>query len=405
VTRLAHLDPVGGASGDMLLAAFLDAGAPLEVLERTVAALELTGARVEVQRVTRQGLAATQVKVVVSTRAHARPAPEMRAVIAGAALSPSVRARSMDAFDRLVDAEASVHGTRPADVVLHELGGDDTLVDICGLMALVDAMGIDRMSTGPLPLGTGHVDGAHGRLAGPAPATIALLRGVPVVGAPFDAELVTPTGAAIVATLADAYGPLPPMTIDAVGVGAGSRELPGLPNVVRVLVGEDAPATTRAAREVVVLEANVDDLVPELVPDVIDACLAAGALDAWSSPILMKKGRPGLLLSVLARPADEAVLAQTLLEHSSSLGVRVRRHARYELDRVIREVRAQGQSVRVKMGVRDGRVVNVAPEHDDCARVAASTGRPVKQIWAEALAAAVATNVGPDEVEHHGLAR
>ena len=263
------------------------------------------------------------------------------------------------------------------------------------------------MSAGALPIGGGTVEGAHGTLPAPAPATLALLRGAPVMGVPVEGELVTPTGAALVATLADAYGPPPPMNLETVGVGAGSRELPGLPNVVRVLLGTEVRTADAAGRtqEVVLLEANVDDLVPELVPDVIEACLSAGALDAWSSPIHMKKGRPGVLLSVLGRPADESVLAATLLEHSTSLGVRVRRQSRYELDRAIREVSVQGHPVRVKIGLREGRVVNVAPEHDDCAAVAAASGRPVKQIWAEALAAATAASAELEEAGLDGLPR
>lgn len=407
MTRVAHLDPVGGLAGDMLLAALLDAGAPADVLDDTISALGLSNARVDVVRVSRAGLVATHARVVVGVRAHARPAPELRAVIARAGLSPSVRARSLEALDRLIAAEAAVHGVAIDEVVLHELGGDDTLVDICGVMALVDALGIGRVTSGPMPLGIGMVEGEHGVLPIPAPATLLLLRGAPVIGVEIEGELVTPTGAAIVATLAEGFGAAPAMTVEAVGVGAGTRELPGRPNVVRVLLGEEVRDVEAAAgtHEVVLLEANVDDLVPELVPDVIDACLAAGALDAWSTPIHMKKGRPGLLLSVLGRPADEGVLAATLLEHSTSLGVRVRRQSRHELDRAIREVLVQGHPVRVKIGLREGRVLNVAPEHDDCAAVAAASGRPVKQIWAEALAAATAASAEPEEVDVDGVPR
>jgi uncharacterized protein (TIGR00299 family) protein len=289
----------------------------------------------------------------------------------------------------LIAAEAAVHGVDVGDVVLHELGGDDTLVDICGAFALLDALGVDRVICAPMPMGRGMVEGDHGPLPFPAPATFAVLQGIPVVGVSTPGELVTPTGAAIAVTAADSFGDLPAMSIDVVGIGAGTRVHADRPNILRVVLG-DAAGSRSALTEVVVLEANVDDLVPELIPDVIDACTAAGAIDAWTTPIQMKKGRPGFLLSVLARPDGERRLAETLLRHSSTLGVRVRRHARYELDRAIREVHVDGRPVRVKIGLLDGRVVNVAPEHDDCAEVAAAIGRPVKQVWAEALAAATA---------------
>jgi pyridinium-3,5-bisthiocarboxylic acid mononucleotide nickel chelatase len=386
VTRVAYIDPVGGLAGDMLLAALLDAGAPPEVLDGSVRALGLEGVQVEVTRPVRGGLASTHVDVRTA-EGLGRTAQAMRALVAGAALTERVRARSLDALDRLIAAEADVHGVEPSEVVLHELGGDDTLVDICGAFALLDALEVERVICAPIPLGRGVGEMDHGPMPLPAPATMTLLAGVPVVGVETPGELVTPTGAAIVVTAADAFGEFPAMTIRTTGMASGTREHPDRPNVVRITVGE--AADDRAGRgEVVLLQANVDDLVPELVPDVLDACVADGAIDVWTVPIQMKKSRPGVLLSVLGRPEDERALAETLLRHSSTLGVRVQRLERYELDRAIREVHVAGHPVRVKIGLLDGQVVNVAPEHDDCAVVATATGRPVKQIWAEAMAAA-----------------
>jgi len=386
VTRVAYIDPVGGLAGDMLLAALLDAGAPHDALDGSVRALGLDGVRIEVSRPVRAGLASTHVDVRTAD-GGGRTAEAMRAVVAASDLSEHVRSRSLDALDRLIAAEAEVHGVEPGDVVLHELGGDDTLVDICGAFALLDALEVERVVCAPIPLGRGIGEMDHGPMPLPAPAALALLAGVPVVGVETPGELVTPTGAAIVVTIARAFGEFPSMTLRTTGTGSGLREHPDRPNVVRVTIGE--AANGRAGRgEVVLLQANVDDLVPELVPDVLEACVAAGAIDAWTAPIQMKKARPGVLLSVLGRPQDERALAETLLRHSSTLGVRVQRLERYELDRAIREVRVGGHPVRVKIGLLDGQVVNVAPEHDDCAAVAAATGRPAKQIWAEALSAA-----------------
>jgi uncharacterized protein (TIGR00299 family) protein len=356
------------------------------VLDATIRALGLDGVRIEVSRPVRAGFASTHVDVRTEG-GRGRTAEAMLAVVAGSDLIERVRARSLDALDRVIAAEAVAHGVEPSEVVLHELGDDDTLVDICGAFALLDALEIERVVCAPIPLGRGIGSMDHGPLPLPAPATMALLAGVPVVGVQTPGELVTPTGAAIVVTAADAFGEFPSMTIRTTGTGSGIREHLDRPNIVRVTVGEAVDA--REGRgEVVLLQANIDDLVPELVPDVLEACVAAGAIDVWTAPIQMKKARPGVLLSVLGRPEDERALAETLLRHSSTLGVRVQRLERYELDRAIREVHVGGHPVRVKIGLLDGQVVNVAPEHDDCAAAASATGRPVKQIWAEAMSAA-----------------
>jgi pyridinium-3,5-bisthiocarboxylic acid mononucleotide nickel chelatase len=393
VTRVAVIDPVGGIAGDMLLAALLDAGAPRRVLDETVAAVAPRGVVVEVAEVDRASTRALHANVRVQARRRERPARDLRRVIdAASALPPSVRHRSAAILDRMIAAEARVHGVAPDDVVLHELGGDDTLVDICGTVALLDALRVDHVVCGPVPLASAQgatVASAHGRLSVPAPATLELLVGAPVVGVAAEGELVTPTGAAIVTGLADAWGAAPLMTLEAVGLGAGSRDVVDRPNVCRVLIGQ-LDETPTHADDVVQLEANVDDLLPELVPDVLAACMDAGALDAWAEPIHMKKGRPGLLLGVLACVRDRHLLAETMLRHATTLGVRVRPVDRVVADRAVREVSVGGHVVRVKLGMLHGEVINVAPEHDDCAAVTAATGRPVKQVWAEALAAAVA---------------
>ena len=399
MTRTAYVDPVGGVAGDMLLAALLDAGAPRSVLDDTVHALGLHDLRVSVRRVERAGLAATHVDVAAGA-GRGRPARAMVDVVAAANLPAPVEARAVQAIDRIATAETAAHGVDRSEVVLHELGGDDTIVDICGAFALLHALGVEHVVSAPLPLGRGLATSDHGPIPTPAPATMELLRGVPVIGVATSEELVTPTGAAIVVTAADAFGELPPMTLGVIGTGAGARVHRHRPNVIRVIIGEAAgpPATDRD--DVVVLEANLDDLLPELVPDVMAACFAAGAIDVWTTPIQMKKARPGLLVSVLARSGEERGLAETLLRHSSTLGVRVRHEARHELDRAFREVQVEGFTVRVKIGLFEGRTVNVAPEHDDCAAVATAVGRPVKQIWGEALAAAT-TGIAVRELDDH----
>jgi pyridinium-3,5-bisthiocarboxylic acid mononucleotide nickel chelatase len=385
MSRVAYLDCVGGLAGDMLLAALLDAGADVERLRGVAPALGIAGVEITVERVERQGIGALHV-VIAAPDDHAhRDYRAIRALVAEAGLPPRARARSLEAFARLAEAEGRIHGDPPDDVHFHELGSLDTLIDVCGAFVLLDELGVERVASSPLPFARGLTRAAHGVLPLPAPATLGLLAGVPLVGVATEAELVTPTGAVLAATIVDEWGPLPPLTLERVGYGAGTADFPDRPNVVRVVLGE---GTHGATGEVVLLETNLDDLVPELVPDAVERCFAAGALDVWTVPAQMKKGRPGIVLSVLARPAAQADLARVLLEETSALGVRVARLGRYELDREERIVEIAGKRVRIKIGLLEGQVVNISPEHDDCAAVAKSTGRAVKSIWAEALALA-----------------
>jgi uncharacterized protein (TIGR00299 family) protein len=378
---IAYLDCVGGLAGDMLLAALLDAGAPEEALQSVPGRLGLEGVSIQIDRVERHGIGALHVDVVAEVAGGERSWPSLREQVAAA----GVPERAMEVLRRLADAEAKVHGTPVDEVHFHELGAVDTLVDVVGAVTLLEELHVERLVCSPLPAGHGVVHTQHGVLPLPAPATAALLAGAPVFGVDLEAELVTPTGAALAATLADGFGPLPSMTLERVGYGAGTADWPERANVVRVLLGHEVGA---GETDVVLLETNLDDLVPELVPDAVEGCFAAGALDVWTAPIVMKKGRPGVVLSALARPAAEAAVARAILEETTALGVRVSRLRRYELEREERTVALDGRAVRVKLGLLDGRVVNVAPEHDDCVTVARATGASVKSVWAAALAAA-----------------
>lgn len=391
MTRLAYLDCVGGLSGDMLLAALLDAGAPEALLHGLPAQLGMTGVGIEVSKTERHGIGATHVRVVTPRDEPTRTPAELRAAIDGADVPAAVRERAAEALNRLAEAEAAVHRVPAGELHLHELGSADTLVDLCGAFLLLDALGVDRVECSALPFARALVRSEHGVLPSPPPAVLALLRGAPFVGVDTEAELVTPTGAAIAAVAVQRWGPLPALTLDAVGTGAGTRELPDRPNVLRIVLGETLASSGPApSSPVVLLETNLDDLLPELVPDAVERCFAAGALDVWTVPAQMKKGRPGFILSALARPADETAVAHALLTHTSTLGVRVSDLRRHELERSYAEVEVAGHRIGVKLGRLEGRVVNVAPEHDDCARVAAALGQPVKQVWAQALVAAEA---------------
>jgi len=386
MTTIAYLDCIGGLAGDMLLAALLDAGAPHDVLHDAVRGLGLGDVKVEVSRTERHGIAATHVEVIEEAAPAERRAQVLIDAVARADLAPQVAADALDALDRLIGAESTIHSIPGDDLVLHEAGGSDTLIDIVGAFALLDALGVGHVVCSPVPYGRGMIATRHGPIPGPGPAVLALLGGALLTGVDAEAELVTPTGAAIIATAATSFGELPPMRLEAVGYGAGSRDLRLRPNLLRIVVGtEHAPL---AHTDVALLATSLDDLVPELVPDVADACRAAGALDVWTAPVQMKKGRPGVEITAVVRLEAEQAVARALLTHTTTLGVRVAHARRYELEREFREVEVDGHRVRVKLGVLDGRVVNAVPEHDDCASIAALTGRPVKQVWADALGAA-----------------
>jgi pyridinium-3,5-bisthiocarboxylic acid mononucleotide nickel chelatase len=385
VSRVAYLDCVGGLAGDMLLAGLLDAGAELETLCRVPVALGIDGVEIGVERVERHRIGALHLLIEAPEDRDHRNYAEIRDLVGGADLPKRARTRSLEAFRRLAEVEGGIHGVSPEEVHFHELGSLDTLIDVCGAFVLLEELRIERVVSSPLPFARGFVEASHGVLPLPAPATLGLLKGASLVGVETEAELVTPTGAAIATTVADEWGALPPLTLEAVGYGAGTKDFPDRPNVVRVVLGEEA---RRPTGRVVQLETNLDDFAPELVPDAVERCYEAGALDVWTVPAQMKKGRPGFVISVLARPEAQSEIARALLEETSALGVRVSRLDRYELEREEQVVAVGGGCVRVKVGLLDGRVVNLAPEHDDCAALARSTGRSVKSVWAEALARA-----------------
>jgi uncharacterized protein (TIGR00299 family) protein len=386
LTRVAYLDCVGGLAGDMFIAALLDAGADRARLDAVPSELGIDPVEIVLQRVERRGTGALHVSFAAPGETGYRDWRAIRNLLEASRLPAHVRARALATFSGLAEAEARVHGVDSEDVHFHELGAIDTLMDVCGAVSLLDALGVDELVCSPLPIARGLVRAAHGILPLPSPATAELLRGAPIYGIDGEAELVTPTGAALAAALVTSWGPVPPLTLERVGCGAGTRELVDRPNVVRLFVGKRTASV--ASGDVVLLETNLDDLSPELVPDAVEGCFAAGALDVWTVPVQMKKGRPGFVLSALARPAQEHAVAHAILEETTALGVRVSRLGRYELEREEIAVQLDGGSVRVKIGRLDGRVVNVAPEHDDCAALARTTGRSVKSVWAAALAAA-----------------
>jgi len=396
---LAWFQCAAGASGDMLLGALLDAGAPLDVVQAAVDAVGTERVVIEVAAVTRHGLAATQAVVRTHPSPVVRTWGNLRRLLQDADLADPVRARALDVFERLARAEADAHRTSPEQVHFHEVGGLDAVADVVGVSAALHALGVTEGVGSPVAVGSGMVRSAHGLLPVPAPAVVALLTeaGAPVYSGDEPYEMCTPTGAALLAATVTRWGGLPPSRIVGSGTGAGSRELDRLPNVLRVILAEPQPADEPGpAREsaAVVLEANVDDLDPRLWPGVLARLMDAGAADAWLTPILMKKGRPAHTLSVLAAPEHAEAVRTLVFTETSSIGLRERAVAKWELARAEVVVTVGGQPVRVKTARLDGVVVNAQPEFEDVATVASQTGRPVKTVLAEAVAAAHTAGTG-----------
>jgi hypothetical protein len=383
---IGWLDLSAGASGDMLLGALVDAGVPLEVVTDAVATLPVERVLITAEPDARHGLGGTRVHVHAPESGVHRTWADVRGILADADLTGAVRARALDVFERLAVAEGRVHRVAPDDVHFHEVGALDALADVVGVVAGFAHLGLDRLVASPVSLGSGSARGAHGAIPVPGPAVLELLAGAPVTGGPVAAEMCTPTGAALVASLADGFGVLPPMRVQRVGVGVGGRDPAEVPNVVRLVLGEPADAPGTAGP--VVLETNVDDLDPRLWPAVLEALFAAGASDAWLTPILMKKGRAAHTLSVLCRAEVVAEVQAAVFASTSTLGLRVVPVGKVELERISTSVEVLGGRVGVKVAVSAGRVANVSVEYEDVAALARETGVPVKEALRAATAAA-----------------
>jgi uncharacterized protein (TIGR00299 family) protein len=387
--NVLYVDVAGGAAGDMLLAALLDAGASRDEVSDAVSAV--LGRRVEcvTAEVRRRGLRALALSAQGDLSLERRRPRELLDAVEHAALEDGVRARATAVLQRLFDAEAKVHGREIAGLELEELGEDDTLLDVVGVAAALGSLGVERVDVSAIPMPPPSNDRTH---RSPAPVTLELLSGFalrPSVAGTDLPETVTPTAAAIVSVLGRSVPEMPEFVLERVGVGAGSRDPTSVANVVRVLLGSTSPSAD-GARRLLLLEANIDDLEPELVPDAIDALLAAGALDAWTAPIVMKRGRPGIVISALCERDMLNEVLRALFEATTTLGVRVHEVSRPELDRRIVEIDLAegGPRIRVKLGVLDGRTLNAKPEHADVVEAARKLGRPVRSVHAQASALA-----------------
>ena len=445
MARVLYFDGFSGISGDMVLGAFLDAGLPLEELRAALGSLAVSGFTIGAEPVLRAGVAATRFLVqgdgvvpdahehehghdephghgaeprddrihehthahtapdgTVHVHAHAhahtgghhhRSLPEIRTLIDGSALSAAGKARAKAMFQRLAEAEARIHQMPVEQVHLHEVGELDSIIDIVGAVFAMEWAGVDRVVCSPLNVGGGMVRSAHGLFPVPAPATLALLGKAPIYAGAVQKELVTPTGALIATTFAESFGPVPAMSVEQIGYGAGRRDNPGTPNVLRILIG--TAVERPAADRVVVLECEIDDMNPQLFGAAMERLYAAGALEVFYTPVQMKKNRPGTLLTVVARPEARSAMADIVFLETTTIGLR---HYEVERECLRREIisvdTALGQ-VRFKLAWRSGRVVNATPEYEDCAALARAHGLPVKDVQALALQAYGARATAP----------
>jgi len=411
----------------MVLGALLDAGLPLDALRAALGPMLPPGAGVTADRVVKRGIAATKFRLVQQAGASQPPEPhpdhhhhghdaagdhphhpespvparprahghrtmaEIHALIDSSSLSAKARQVAGALFDRLADAEAAIHQVPVERVHLHEVGALDSIVDIVGAVFALEWFAADRILSSPLNVGGGTVETAHGILPVPAPATLRLLEGVPVYSRGEDGELVTPTGALLVTGHASAFGPMPAMTVETIGYGAGDRELPHQANVLRVTIGRTGEGSGPHTERLLVVECEIDDMNPQLFGGLMDRLHDAGALDVFYTPVQMKKGRPGTLVTVLAPPDRREALNAIIFRETTTIGVRWHEVDRERLEREIVEIATAHGTARVKVARRAGAIVNAAPEFEDCTRIAAAAGIPVKDAQALVMQAYLAT--------------
>ena len=409
--KVLYFDCFAGAAGDMILGALLDAGLPFEELRRALGSLAVEGWDVSVDRVVKKGISASKFRVLEqahsthsthtthsthSTHSTHRAHPhdhghhslaEINAAITRSALGVESKARAIDMFRRLGEAESAIHGVPIDTIHLHEVGGIDSIIDIVGAVFAIEWLKADRIVASPINVGGGMVRTEHGVYPVPAPATLSLLKNAPVYSSGIQSELLTPTGALILSEFASAFGPIPPMTIDKVGYGAGDRELKETPNVVRVLIGEAESSKTQDPRpktdmRVVVLECEIDDMNPQIFGALMDRLYAAGALEVFYSAVQMKKNRPGTLVTIVARPDQREAMTDLVFRESTTIGIRHQELSRECLDREVATVTTGLGPVRFKVARRDGRVLNAQPEFEDLAKLSAERGIAIKDVQA-----------------------
>lgn len=398
--RTAYFDCFSGISGNMILGALLDAGLELEALKEALAELGLSGYEIEARKVLKRYIAGTLVDVKVQEEGVERHLGDILDILEESSLPGEIKETCGKIFTRLAEAEARVHGLDVEDIHFHEVGGLDAIVDVVGSVVGLALLGVEEVYSSAVHLGTGFVECAHGKLPVPTPATLELVKGVPTYGRDIEAELTTPTGAAIITTLACGFGQAPLMAVEAIGYGAGHRDLP-IPNLLRISIGEATRPKERGYEEdvVTVVEANSDNMNPELYEHVMERLFEKGALDVFLTPIQMKKNRPAVKLSVLLREEDLSRVLDVLFDETTTLGVRLFEARRKKLSRESIVVETRYGEVGVKLGKLGDVVKNISPEYEDCRRIASQLGIPLKEVYEEAKRAAREAINGRKEAE------
>jgi len=381
--KTAYFDCFSGISGDMTLGALMDVGVSIDTLCAGLAKLSLPGYELRAEKVNRSGIAATKAHVIIDRKNHkSRHLSDILDIIEGSSLSPTVKEKSGRIFKRMAAAEAKVHGTIPEKIHFHELGAIDAVVDIVGSVIGLDHLGITQIITSSINVGSGTVHTSHGIFPIPAPATAELLKGIPFYQSSTQFELATPTGAAIISTLSNSFGPLPAMKVASIAHGAGDKDFPDRPNILRLMIGDIA--TNYEEDTSIVIETNIDDMSPQVYDYIIERLMDQGAQDVYLSPIIMKKGRPAILLSVLTDRSKADALLDIVFHETTSIGARIQEVGRKKLSREIRDVDTVYGRVGVKVSKRGNEILTITPEYDDCRRIAEEKKVPLKNIMDEA---------------------
>jgi pyridinium-3,5-bisthiocarboxylic acid mononucleotide nickel chelatase len=384
--RVAYFDCFSGVSGDMTLGALLACGLPESDLRAGLEKLRLPGWRLDIAPTSQNGIGATDVTVAITEpQGHGRHLHHIEEILAASDLSDSIRQKALTVFTRLAEAEAKIHQTTVERIHFHEVGAVDAIVDIVGACIGLETLGVEQVVCAPLPMGRGFVECAHGTIPLPAPATLELIQGVPVYSVDVEGELVTPTGAALMTTLATSFGPMPTMTVRATGYGVGKKQFGNRPNLLRVVIGDTVDDAFSSAPEVVALETNIDDLSPQFYEPLSERLFEAGAVDVFLTPIQMKKGRPGTLLTILIPPDKTEALAQIVLTETSTLGLRYSTLRRICVERAWTPVETAYGTIRVKVGSWRGVETSASPEYEEVKAAARAHGVPVKAVHQAAL--------------------
>jgi pyridinium-3,5-bisthiocarboxylic acid mononucleotide nickel chelatase len=388
--RTAYFDCYSGISGDMILGALVDLGVNIKDIRKALKSLDLTGYKLQSKKVQRNGLSCTQITIAIEKTKLQRSQPHrsftcIRRLIEQSDLPVKVKSNSIEIFKRIAKIEARIHNTTIEKIHFHEVGGIDSIIDIVGGVWAIESLKLDKIYSSALNVGEGFVDCAHGRLPVPAPATLKLLKGIPVFSTGVKTELTTPTGAALIGFYASKFQSIPEMTITEDGYGAGSRIILSMPNLLRVIIGE---MSLKEPDSLIMIETNIDDMNPEIFDAVMDSLFKAGALDVHFSSIIMKKSRPATKISVLAEKQEREILSKILLRETTSFGVRYYEVARLTLDREMQKLKTSYGIIKVKIGSLDGEIVQATPEFEDCRNAARKNKISVKKVYDDVLAMA-----------------